>query len=246
MQRANQIFISYRRDDTAGVAGRLYDRLVQHYGRNAVFKDVDSIPLGSNFKQYIDSVIKKCDLVIVVIGDRWLGSEGETRRRIDDPRDLVRIEIESALQRAIPVVPLLVQNTSMPSEADLPSSLQELAYRNGMSIRHDPHFHADVDLLIKNMETLASTPSRTTGETIPIPSPGRPQQQVPARKVVEVRPPVRPVAAPAPRPEQLKQSDPAPDRFTFVHCLPLAVIVIIVIFAILVVALIGMLGSMDK
>jgi hypothetical protein len=244
MKRANQIFISYRREDTAGVTGRLYDRLVQHYGRNAVFKDVDSIPLGSNFKQYIDSVIKNCDLVIVVIGDRWLGSEGETRRRIDDPRDLVRIEVESALQRAIPVVPLLVQNTPMPGEADLPRSLQELAYRNGMSIRHDPHFHADVDLLIKNMETLASTPSRTTSASNPIPSSARPQQQVPARKVVEVRPPVRPVAPPAPRPQQLKSTDPAPDRFTFLHCLPLAVIVIIVFFVMLVFALLAVSGSL--
>ena len=153
--KADQIFISYRRADSAGAAGRIYDRLVQRFGKSAVFKDVDSIPLGVNFKKHLDSVVEQCSVVLVIIGDRWLEKDVEAgRRRIDDPRDFVRIEIESALRRGIPVIPLLIDNASVPSEQELPETLQELAYRNGMVVGHDPHFHTDVSRLIKNIETL--------------------------------------------------------------------------------------------
>lgn len=143
----DQIFICYRRDDSAWVTGRIYDRLVQKFGEEAVFKDIDSIPLGKNFKQYIDSIIGKCTVVIVVIGDQWLDSN-----RIDDPNDYVRLEIESALRRDIPVIPLLVQNASMPPEEVLPQSLRELRYRHGIPISNDPHFHVDMNRLIKSLE----------------------------------------------------------------------------------------------
>ena len=149
----NQIFICYRRNDSAWVAGRLYDRLVQCFGKEAIFKDVDSIPPGLNFKHHIDSVIKQCAVVLVLIGDRWLGEPAETgKRHIDDSRDFVRIEIESALQRNIPVIPLLIQNASIPADEILPPTMKELAYRHGVPIGNDPHFHTDVDRLIKSIE----------------------------------------------------------------------------------------------
>lgn len=160
VNKQGQIFISYRREDSAGIAGRIYDRLVQEFGRSAVFKDVDSIPLGINFKQHIDSVIQRCDVVIAIIGDNWSGINKETNKsRLAEPRDLVRIEIEAALQRNIPVIPLLVDNASMPVEESLPPSLIELTYRNGMTIGHDPRFHPDVDRLIKNLKQLFGTQS---------------------------------------------------------------------------------------
>lgn len=148
----NQIFICYRREDTAGVVGRIYDRLVQRFGKDAIFKDVDSLPLGRDFRRHIDSVVSECCVALVVVGDRWIGASGASR--LDDPRDYVRIEIESALKRDIPVIPLLVQNAELPADESLPESLRDFAYRNGMSIGHDPHFHADVDRLIKHLEEL--------------------------------------------------------------------------------------------
>lgn len=153
--KVNQIFISYRRSDTAGAAGRIYDRLVQRFGKSAVFKDVDSIPLGVNFKKHLDSVVQQCSVVLVIIGDRWLERDAAAgQRRIDDPRDFVGIEIESALRRDIPVIPLLVENASVPTAEELPSTLQEFAYRQGMVVGHDPQFHTDVDRLIKHLESL--------------------------------------------------------------------------------------------
>jgi hypothetical protein len=151
-RRNNQIFISYRREDNAGVTGRIYDRLVQQFGETAIFKDIDSIPLGVNFRQHIDTIVQECDVVLVVIGDRWAGeTKKPVRRRIDNPEDIVRIEIESALNRNIRVIPLLIQGVTMPSEAFLPDSLKGLAIRHGITIGNDPHFHSDMERLIRDL-----------------------------------------------------------------------------------------------
>lgn len=142
----NRIVISYRREDCPGTTGRIYDRLIRAFGQEAVFKDVDAIPLGVNFKEYLDSVISECDVLLVVIGDEWL-IDKQGRRRLQDPRDFVRMEIESALERDIPVVPLLVNDVAMPSEKELPKSLKEFVFCNGTVIHHE-HFDPDVDRLI--------------------------------------------------------------------------------------------------
>ena len=106
------IFISYRRQDSGDVTGRIYDRLVQQFGREAIFKDVDSIPLGVDFRISLGDAVGQCNLLLAVIGRRWLSIQNESgARRLDDPRDFVRIEIEAALQRDIPVIPLLVQGS---------------------------------------------------------------------------------------------------------------------------------------
>jgi hypothetical protein len=147
------IFISYRRQDSSDVTGRIYDRLVQQFGKEAIFKDVDSIPLGVDFRGILDKAVGQCNLLLAVIGRQWLSSQNESgARRLDDPRDFVRIEIEAALRRDIPVIPLLVQGTGAPGENDLPPSLQALVYRNAIPIRPDPDFHHDVDRLIKGIE----------------------------------------------------------------------------------------------
>lgn len=149
----NQIFISYRRDDSAAESGRIYDRLVQEFGSNSVFKDIDSIPLGINFKHHIDSIIQKCDVVLVIIGQEWSGTQAG-QSRLDNPRDLVRLEVEAALQREIPVIPVFINNASIESEESLPPSLIELLDRNGISIGHDPHFHPDMNRLIKDLKRI--------------------------------------------------------------------------------------------
>ena len=146
------IFISYRRDDSADITGRIYDRLVQHFSRDTVFKDVDSIPLGIDFRQHLDSALSQCRVFLAVIGDRWAGTDAATgKRRIDDPYDHVRLELELALARNIPVIPVLVRNFSIPGADKLPESLQSLAYRNGINVRPDPDFHGDMDRLIKGI-----------------------------------------------------------------------------------------------
>jgi sulfatase modifying factor 1 len=146
----SKIFLSYRRQDTAGITGRIYDRLRAHFGNDAVFMDIDSTPFGVDFREHIDEAVGQCDVVLVVIGTRWAG-EIDAHRRIDDPRDFVRIEIESALQRDIPVIPLLIDHTRMPAEADLPPSLARLTYRNAIDVDQGRDFHPHVDRLIKGI-----------------------------------------------------------------------------------------------
>jgi hypothetical protein len=124
------IFISYRRDDTQGEAGRLYDHLVQVFGNDSVFMDVTGIELGCDFRQAIDVQISSCDIVLVLIGKEWRSS------RLDDPKDFVRIETGTALMRGIPVIPVLFKGARMPSEEELPSELKELHYRNAIEITH--------------------------------------------------------------------------------------------------------------
>jgi formylglycine-generating enzyme required for sulfatase activity len=148
----SKILISYRREDSADATGRIYDRLVQQFGRAAVFKDVDSIPLGINFRKHLDEQVAKCDVFLAIIGPDWMGCKaGEGKSRLDDPRDFVRIEIESALKRQIPVIPVLVRGATVPDPERLPSSLQELSDRNGIVVRHDPDFHRDMDRLIEHL-----------------------------------------------------------------------------------------------
>lgn len=143
------IFISYRRDDSADVSGRIYDRLVNSFGAKAIFKDVDDIPFGVNFSDYLNSIIEKSKVILVVIGPKWLNIQNDQgQRRLDDPADFVRIEIEAALKRKIIIIPLLVSRASMPEVAKLPSTIQELAFYNGTQIRPDPDFHKDMDRLI--------------------------------------------------------------------------------------------------
>ncbi|MFX0197866.1 MAG: TIR domain-containing protein [Candidatus Hodarchaeota archaeon] len=154
-QRMNSIFISYRRDDSADITGRIYEKLTQRFGNKAIYIDIDldSTPLGIDFRALIDEKVRQCGIMLAVIGTKWLNlkdSKGE--RRLDDPKDLVRIEIETALKRGIPVIPLLVSGAKFLSESNLPSPLKELTFRNGIPIRSDPDFHKDVDRLITSIE----------------------------------------------------------------------------------------------
>ena len=105
----SRIFISYRREETAYAAGWLYDRLHEHFGGSQVFKDVDSIPLGDDFVEAITRAVGSCDVLLALIGDRWLTVADERdHRRLDDSDDFVRLEIEAALARDVRVIPVLV------------------------------------------------------------------------------------------------------------------------------------------
>ena len=150
-----RIFISYRREDTAGYAGRLYDDLRDHFGREQVFMDIDTIDPGTDFVETIQNAVHSFDVVIVLIGRRWLTMGGK-RRRLDNPDDWVRLEIETALGRGIRVVPVLVQGAKMPNRNVLPESLAMLARRQAF-VMSDVRWEADVRTLI---ESLKRVPTR--------------------------------------------------------------------------------------
>jgi len=155
------IFISYRREDSAPYAGRLCDRLGQHFGANRVFMDVDDIPPGADFAAHIGAKIGACDALLAVIGKQWLMARtGKGESRLGEPNDLVRHEIALALQRRILVIPVLVEGASMPKADALPLELRPLAQRNAVMIG-DHDFQGDTAKLIKALETLPALRKQT-------------------------------------------------------------------------------------
>ena len=163
MPSSNSIFISYRRSDSNDVTGRIYDRLQQHFGPDVVFKDVQSIPYGDDFRTHLVQTVSQCRVVVAVLGPTWITTLQERLAR-EDQQDWVRAEIETALNReiGIPVIPLLVGGAGMPSREDLPEGLQSLVDRNAAQARPDPDFHVDLDRLIKRLEEIVGTPEPGT------------------------------------------------------------------------------------
>jgi len=148
------VFISYRREDTAGFAGRIYDHLTTSLGHENVFLDVDNIPPGLDFVEVLSERVGKCDALVAVIGKDWVSSADKgNRRRIDDPHDLVRIEIEAARERNVRVIPVLLEGAAMPRPEDLPESLKKLSRRQAIEISH-ARFDADVDRLTRALSQL--------------------------------------------------------------------------------------------
>ena len=145
------IFVSYRRDDSAGHAGRLKDRLRARFGDEQIFMDVDHIRPGEDFITVIETALASCEILIAVIGRQWPSIGEDSLRRLDDPEDPVRLEIATALSRDIPVIPVLVHRATMPKPKDLPEDLAKLSRRNAMELS-DLSWHDDVDKLISRME----------------------------------------------------------------------------------------------
>jgi len=165
------VFISYRREDSSAYAGRLYDRLSTHFGKDNVFMDVDSIELGFDFIEVLERTISTCDAVVVVIGKQWLTvTDSDGQRRLDDPEDLVRVEVAAALERKVRVVPALVAGARMPRSQELPQAIALLSRRNALEIS-DTAFHQSVKRLI---EVLDKTPKP---QPEPAPQPATPNPQ---------------------------------------------------------------------
>ncbi len=148
----SQIFISYRREDNPEAAGRIYDRLKSHFGEKNVFFDIDSIPPGIDFRQFISESISKCDVLLVIIGDKWLAKNDNGISRLEDPADFVRLEIEAALKRRIPVIPVPVGKAKEPSKEELPPTLKDLHYRNSCEVRSGTSFEGHILRLINGIE----------------------------------------------------------------------------------------------
>jgi hypothetical protein len=143
---ANRVFISYRRDDAAGYAGRLEEALERRLGHGSVFRDVLDIQPGEDFVQAIRTRLQGAKTVLVLIGPRWAGTDAAGQRRSDDAQDFVRLEVAVALESGAQVVPVLLHGADMPAEASLPAPLQALARRNALSLG-DAHWDADVSRL---------------------------------------------------------------------------------------------------
>jgi formylglycine-generating enzyme required for sulfatase activity len=136
------------------MVGWLYERLEIQFGRENVFMDIGTIPLGLDFREYLRSAVGQCDVLLAVIGRNWFGRTAEGSRRLDDFRDFVRIEVEAALARRIPVIPILIDQAKMPAETDLPASLASLAYRNALVVADERDLQVQVDRLIHGIERL--------------------------------------------------------------------------------------------
>jgi formylglycine-generating enzyme required for sulfatase activity len=172
-----RIFVSYRREDSRHQTDRICDHLVPQFGRDCVFQDVDNqIPLGRDFRDVLSERVARCDVFLAIIGDAWLSMTGpDGTRRLDEPGDYVRIEIEAALARNIPVIPVLVGRSSVPHANELPGSLQTLAYRQAILVRPNPDFHHDMERLVHGIKDVKSAPPVPTLKRIasPPPRPGR-------------------------------------------------------------------------
>lgn len=159
-----KIFISYRRSDDLGGVGRLFDHLEARFGQGRIFLDVDSnMPLGVDFREHIASQVEKADVVLVVIGPNWLRLVQEKE---EDSADFVRIEIEMALEKGIPVVPVMMGHSQIPAENELPPSIDKLAYLNGIPLDVGADFRPHVQKLCSKLEASVQNDSSTQSRAL--------------------------------------------------------------------------------
>jgi hypothetical protein len=197
----SRIFISYRRKDSAGYAGRLYDRLQDHFGEDLIFMDVDNIPPGEDFVEVLENAVSSCSAVVAVIGSEWLSATDVKTglRRLDNPNDFVRIELAAALANNIRVIPVLVDGADMPSEVELPDVLKRLARRNALEVRHES-FNGDSAKLISALEQIMKPVVPPASAASPLPE--SPPQSSPRRNMQQPvsqaqSPPAQTVVQPA-------------------------------------------------
>ena len=164
MAQLGRIFICYRHDDSAGDTDRIWDRLSRAFGRQNLFRDIDSIPTGRDFRKEVLQTLQSCRAVLAVIGREWI-RDVQGRRRLDSAEDHVRIEIETALAReGLPIIPVLVRNVQMPAPEELPDSLKDLVYRHAALVRPAPDFDTDIKRLIRSLRRVLEASEAEAGE----------------------------------------------------------------------------------
>lgn len=169
-----KIFISYRREDSEAITGRISDRLVQAYGPDSVLLDVDSMIPGRSFRDRIAQLLRECDVMAAIVGPKWAGPLSDGHLRIEKANDWVRVEIETALAREIPLIPVLVLGAAMPDIDTLPETMKNFAFMHALHVGGGPDFHPHVDRLIRSMNRLldidpASSPSPAAQTPILVP-----------------------------------------------------------------------------
>ena len=163
-----KIAISYRRADSEAMTGRIFDRLIAHYGKEAIFRDIDDIPPGIDFRVHINQTLLKTHILLAIVGPQWLGMATDgSADRIQEESDPVRVEVETALRRRVPLIPVLIGSTKMPSSDLLPPSLKDFAFRNAVKVDTGQDFDYHMDRLIRSMDAILeqapkSPPSRET------------------------------------------------------------------------------------
>ncbi|MBE9156843.1 toll/interleukin-1 receptor domain-containing protein [Nodosilinea sp. LEGE 06152] len=167
MKKYGKIFISYRRTDSPSESERIYERLSQEFGEDNVYKDVYSIAAGSDYREDIKNALEQCDVLIVVIGKDWLTvlETGKKMRRLDNPKDWVRLEVETALERKIVIIPVLVGGADLPQIHELPNNLKKLIYFNSAKIREYQDFKRDMEDLIKSIKSHFSSKGLTFSDS---------------------------------------------------------------------------------
>jgi len=162
-----KISISYRRADSEAMTGRIFDRLISHYGKDAIFRDIDDIPPGIDFRVHINETLRKTNILLAIVGPGWLGASSGGLDRIQEESDPVRVEVETALRRRTPLIPVLIGNTRMPNSDQLPPSLKDFAFRNAVRVDTGQDFDYHMDRLIRSMDgMLSQTPkSPSSGES---------------------------------------------------------------------------------
>lgn len=146
-----RITISYRRDDSMDITGRIFDRLALHFGRDAVFRDIDSIPPGVDFRRHVEAVLDASDIILAIVGSRWVGPSPK-QSRITTATDPVRLEIEIALAKEKPLIPVLVSRAEMPNPEQLPESLHDFPYLNAVTVDGGKDFDVHIHRLIRGIK----------------------------------------------------------------------------------------------
>jgi uncharacterized protein YecT (DUF1311 family) len=149
-----KIAISYRRSDSQDITGRIFDRLAQQYGRDTVFRDIDSIQPGIDFRTQIADALTATDVLLVIVGPRWLGRAKGAESRMDNESDPVRVEVEMALKRDIPIIPVLVSGMKMPEVGQLPPTLKDFAFRHAVQVDGGRDFDHHIDGLSRALDQI--------------------------------------------------------------------------------------------
>jgi formylglycine-generating enzyme required for sulfatase activity len=205
-----KIAISYRRTDS-DVTGRIFDRFVQRYGKDSVFRDIDNIPFGIDFRKVVNDALRGTDVLIAIVGPNWRGTRKQGGARINDANDLVRIEVETALERNIPVIPALVGGAMMPKPTELPDGLRDFSFRNAANIDSGRNFDTDIERLMRSMDRLLEG---KTGETRPAKTTSSDDAERITVPTVRFEEPIEePTAAPAASLDQSIESEGVAERF---------------------------------
>lgn len=205
---AESVFICYRRDDSGETAGRIFDRLAQELPEGTVFRDLDSIPLGVDFREHVRQKMECARVVLVLIGPEWLKiRDGQRQRRLENAADHVRVEVELALRTpGLRVIPILCRRATMPNTKDLPEPIRDLAFKNGQDVLPDPYFRSSMDHLLKQLRLILAEPP--------------PKKEEPAQAAADVKP--QPVPSPKPASEKAKTAAPATSADVAKAAAPLA------------------------
>jgi len=167
-----KILISYRRSDTAGIAGRIFDRLVARFGHESIFMDVDHIPFGIDFREHIRETLLAGDMLLAIVGSRWLGPRDGEHARMHDENDPVRVEIETALQHGVTLIPVLIDGAPMPAPDDLPRALEPFSFLNAAPVDTGRDFHQHMDRLIRTIERMLEARTGKPASVVSAPSAG--------------------------------------------------------------------------